>query len=281
MKSNNSIIYFSVSVSIGYGIMLVLSILSYNFSISTASEAKIIISSLSIFFIFTSWIALVLDLGSHKKILLNVKEWKKSWIGKEIIAIFFTFFLYIFFYFLWIFSNNKNLLHILILISGISSLIIIYFSSKIYDSLSTIPIWNNPFVSITYVLNAISSGCLVIFLIYYYFEIDQNLIFYLLVIILPTTLFIKLLYWHSIKGIKNDKKIHSFFSHRGIVCILIYINPVYFIIQEPFLVMSKKVNFITFSITIIFAIIGLFLERWLFFIEANKFNKLENKNNAI
>lgn len=282
MKANNNlIIYFSVSTGIGYGMLVVLSILSYSFSINIINEAKILISLLSIFFIFTGWIALALNLRNQKKNFTKIEQWKNSWIKMDIIAIIINLFLVIFFYSSWIFLNNKDLLYFLILILGLSSIFIIYFSSKIYDSFTTLPLRKNPFIPIISLLNSVSSACLVFFLIYYYFKINQNLVFYLLVIILPTTLFIKLLYWYSIKGVKNEIGIPNFYSYRGIVCILFYITPVYFVIQEPTLVMNKDVNFITLLIIIILAIIGFFLERWLFFIEVNNFNKLENENNVI
>ena len=75
MKTNNNlIIYFSVSTGIGYGMLVVLSILSYSFSINIINEAKILISLLSIFFMFNRYVInitkILPKLSAHQKVNL-------------------------------------------------------------------------------------------------------------------------------------------------------------------------------------------------------------------
>ena len=94
----------------------------------------------------------------------------------------------------------------------------------------------------------------------------------------------KLAYWYYIKktlqninGIDKQK----YFLFRLTFCILTYISPVYCIFQEPHLVVSHYVSTITFTIVTVLAIIGMFVERWLFFIETQHSVSLYDRKNVI
>jgi DMSO reductase anchor subunit len=58
------------------------------------------------------------------------------------------------------------------------------------------------------------------------------------------------------------------FLLRISLCIFVYVTPTYFILQEPYLVMSRNNITTTLIILSIIASIGMFIERYLFFIEA-------------
>ena len=74
----------------------------------------------------------------------------------------------------------------------------------------------------------------------------------------------KLLYWYSIRNISknlNSVKIKDTFFLRATICIFIYISPAYCIIQEPFLIVDKKISFVTFIIITLLAVVGMVLEK--------------------
>ena len=157
------------------------------------------------------------------------------------------------------FQYNFNLIYFFIMLSSLLSILTVYCTSKIYASLKTVPAWHNPLVPTIYILNSIVSGSLVIFLIFYYYDIHNPILTNLIVIILPTTLFIKLLYWYSIRlkktrdirsafELKKNNKKNSFFL-RTCCIVLTYISPTYCLLQTPTLVVS---NDIMVSIYIIF-----------------------------
>ena len=106
----------------------------------------------------------------------------------------------------------------------------------------------------------------------------------IIIILSITSLIIKLLYWFSIR--KTLSKIKSidkqkFFLFRLAFCMLTYITPVYSIIQQPNLVVSHYVSTITFLIVIVLAILGMIIERWLFYLELEQNVNLYDKSNAI
>ena len=111
------------------------------------------------------------------------------------------------------------------------------------------------------------------FLILFYFEIKNILLTYFIIITSIILLISKLLYWFSIR--KTQSRINGFdkqniFLLRLTICVFTYISPVYCIIQEPFLIVNRYISILTFLIVTLLAIIGIFIERWLFVKESQQ-----------
>ena len=125
---------------------------------------------------------------------------------------------------------------------------------------------------------------LICFLILFYINIQIIFLTNFIIIASITLLIIKLAYWYYIR--KNLQSINSIDKQKYLLlrltfCILTYISPVYCIFQEPHLVVSHYVSAITFTIVTVLAIIGMFVERWLFFIETQHSVSLYDKKNVI
>ena len=302
MKPNKTIIYFSVVTGMGYGMIIVLSLLINTKLTSLSLNIKLFFSIISFFFIFSGLLISIICLGFQKKIWRVISQWKNSWTSREILFAIIAFIPLILFYFSWIIFKNEILTKIFLICSSLCAILTIYSTSKIYSSSKSIPEWNNPFVPILYILNGIVSGSLILFLIFYYFKIESYFLHNFIIIILPTTFFLKLLYWISIKKskknnffstseIENKKDTKLFtrsqtgtdkfntemlnyidknksFSYRGSCIILTYITPVYCMLQTPSLVVNYEVSVITYAISTFLSISGMFIERWLFFIES-------------
>jgi DMSO reductase anchor subunit len=122
-----------------------------------------------------------------------------------------------------------------------------------------------------YILNFIVLGSVVTFTILFYFKIKINFLTNLIIIISIIALFFKLLYWHLLKKTAENKTVNKskLFLLRLAFCIFTYIMPLYYIIQQPKLVMSDHVISITLIIISIFVFIGIAMERYIFFIESS------------
>ena len=132
--------------------------------------------------------------------------------------------------------------------------------------------------------NVVYVAGLICFLILFYLNIQIIFLTNFIIITSITLLIIKLAYWYYIrKTLQNISSIdkQKYFLFRLTFCIFTYITPVYCIIQEPYLVVSHYVSTITFTIVTVLAIIGMFLERWLFFIETQHSVSLYDKKNVI
>ena len=125
---------------------------------------------------------------------------------------------------------------------------------------------------------------LIFFLILFYINIQIIFLTNCIIITSIILLIIKLSYWYSIRktlqsisGIDKQKS----FLLRLTFCIFTYITPVYCLIQEPGLVISHYVSTITFTIVTVLAIIGMFIERLLFFVESQHSDSLYNGNQVV
>ena len=124
---------------------------------------------------------------------------------------------------------------------------------------------------------------LICFLILFYFNIQIIFLTNFIIMVSITLLIIKLAYWYSIrKTLRNNKSIdkQKSFLLRLTFCICTYITPIYCMIQEPNLVVSHHISTITFTIVTVLAIIGMFIERWLFFMESQHTDSLYDRNHA-
>ena len=111
------------------------------------------------------------------------------------------------------------------------------------------------------------------FLIFFYFEIKNILLTYSIIIMSIILLISKSLYWFSIR--KTLSRVNEFnkqniFLQRLTICVFTYTSPVYCIIQEPFLIVNRYISIVTFLIVTLLAIIGIFIERRLFFKESQQ-----------
>jgi len=125
---------------------------------------------------------------------------------------------------------------------------------------------------------------LICFLILFYINIQIIFLTNFIIIASITLLIIKLAYWYYIRNTLqsiNSIDKQKYFLFRLTFCILTYISPVYCIFQEPHLVVSHYVSAITFTIVTVLAIIGMFVERWLFFIETQHSVSLYDRKNVI
>ena len=132
--------------------------------------------------------------------------------------------------------------------------------------------------------NVAYAAGLICFLILFYINIQIIFLTNFIIIASITLLIIKLAYWYYIrKTLQNISSIdkQKYFLFRLTFCILTYISPVYCIFQEPHLVVSHYVSAITFTIVTVLAIIGMFVERWLFLNESKRNTNLYYENDAV
>jgi len=123
-----------------------------------------------------------------------------------------------------------------------------------------------------YILNFLILVLIIVFTTLFYFQTNINFLSNFIVIITIITLFLKLLYWYSIR---KPTEMFNYINKSNILllritfCILTYITPAYYILQQPSLVVSNHVISVTLIIISILIFIGILLERYLFFIESN------------
>jgi len=137
--------------------------------------------------------------------------------------------------------------------------------------------WNNPFVPIIYIFNFLILGSIITYAVLFNYNTKIVLLSNLIVMISMTAFLLKILYWYSIKKtaksnpstVRESDNLNNakVFLLRLAFCVFTYLTPTYYISQQPSFVMSNHVVSITLVIITIVAIIGMFIEGYLFFIE--------------
>ena len=206
----------------------------------------------------------------------------------------------ILFYYFWV-TNIKGYILLLILTS-MFSIITIFCTGQMYASLKTIPSWNNPLVTPIYILNGITVGSLFVYSLNFYFDYNLNLFEKFIYIIIILNFISKVIYWISVQkksnttiesaiGIKSKNitffegphtgknyltteminRIHKQNSNflRITFCILSFITPLYMINQYSSLIADPLILKISMIIVFILSLIGMIIERYLFFIQSN------------
>jgi len=300
MHPSKSIIFFTVMSGTGYGIIICLSYIALISEINFEYYFKLSLMLVSFLLISLGLLSSTLHLGHPERAWRSFSQWRSSWLSREGLAAIITYIPLMFFYLLW--YLDISLYKYLLVTSSILCLVTIYCTGQMYATLKTIPAWNNILVTPIYLINAISMGALCIYCLTRFYETEISQLYELTLISLTLCLFLKLIYWFYIStkttstantatGLGKNNNV-SFFEgpHTGknfltteminkikkekanflrlCFIILTCILPTYMIIQEASLIVNILILKLSFFITLIFAIIGMFMERYLFFIQA-------------
>ena len=299
MHPSKSIIFFTVISGTGYGIFIGLLFNILFVEIVYTLEYKLFLSLVSFLMILAGLLSSTLHLGHPERAWRAFSQWKTSWLSREGLAAIITFIPMILFYYFWL-TNIKGYILLLILTS-VFSIITIFCTGQMYASLKTIPSWNNPLVTPLYVLNGITIGSLFVYSLNFFYDHNLNLFEKFIYIIIIINFLSKVIYWISIKkksntnietavGIKSNDITFFEGPHTGknflttemintisnqnsnflrmVVCILSFITPLYMINQYATLVTDPFILKISMFIMFILALIGMIIERYLFFIQS-------------
>ena len=299
MHPSKSIIFFTVISGTGYGIFIGLLFNILFIEISYSLNYKLFISLVSFLMIVLGLLSSTLHLGHPERAWRAFSQWKSSWLSREGLVSVITFFPMVLFYYFWI--NNINGYVFLLIILCIFSLLTIFCTGQMYATLKTIPSWNNSLVTPIYIFNGITVGSLFVYSINFYFNYNIFLYEKFIIITIILNLLLKISYWILIRqktntniqtavGIKS--KNISFFEgpHTGknyltteminksnnknnnflrlTFCILTFIIPMYMINQYSTLIADQFILKLSMIFVFILALVGMIIERYLFFIQS-------------
>ena len=299
MHPSKSIIFFTVISGTGYGIFIGLLFNILFMEISYSLNYKLFISLVSFLMIVLGLLSSTLHLGHPERAWRAFSQWKSSWLSREGLVSVITFFPMVLFYYFWI--NNINGYVFLLTILCIFSLLTIFCTGQMYATLKTIPSWNNSLVTPIYIFNGITVGSLFVYSINFYFNYSTFLYEKFIIITIILNLLLKISYWILIRQ-KTDTNIQtavgikskniSFFEgpHTGknyltteminksnnknnnflrlTFCILTFIIPLYMINQYSTLIADQFILKLSMIFVFILALVGMIIERYLFFIQS-------------
>ena len=300
MHPSKSIIFFTVFTGTGYGILLCLSYLAILTDINFDNNFKLLLMITSFVFISSGLLSSTLHLGHPERAWRSFSQWKSSWLSREGLAAVVTFLPLMIFYLFWYLDS---FLYIYFLHStSILCLITIYCTGQMYATIKTIPAWNNKMVTPIYTINSICMGALTVYCFTRFYGFEINYLYHFTIVSLSLCLFLKVIYWYIISkkiistansatGLGKNNNISLFEGpHTGknfltteminkikkekanflrlCFVILTCVLPIYMIIQEASLIIDSVILKVSFFLVLIFALIGMLIERYLFFIQA-------------
>ncbi len=300
MHPSKSIIFFTVMSGTGYGIVICLSFFALIAEINFTYDFKFSLVVISFLFITLGLLSSTLHLGHPERAWRSFSQWRSSWLSREGLAAVVTYIPLMIFYILWFLKID--IFKYFLFSASILSIITIYCTGQMYASLKTVPAWNNIFVTPIYLINGLSMGALSLYCLTRFYETEIQHLYQFTLITLTLCLFLKIIYWFYIRtkvtssistaiGLGKDNNI-SFFEgpHTGKnfltteminkikkekanflrLCFIILscVLPIYMIVQEATLIIDTFILKLSFLMTLIFALIGMLIERYLFFIQA-------------
>ncbi|WP_353572058.1 DmsC/YnfH family molybdoenzyme membrane anchor subunit [Candidatus Albibeggiatoa sp. nov. BB20] len=289
-----SVIFFTVTSGLGYGLMT-LAIIAQLTGFGGISEQSVLIAGIaSLIFITLGLLASTLHLANPKNAIRAFSRFRTSWLSREgVFAVLFYPFALMFLFCIWKISSGEHEMGIGGMVAGVIAatlaMVTIFSTGMIYACLKTIRQWNTALTPANYMTLGLMLGALFLASLQ---ATAQTLNLAMALIVFAGVM--KLMYYawineptgpsiNSATGFTNGKvrilepghTADTFLTHEFGHIVLAYksnfLRMLVFVLGfiVPFiLVMMGKENVMLIYAAMISAYVGILIERWLFFAEA-------------
>jgi DMSO reductase anchor subunit len=300
-----SVIFFTVTSGLGYGILMLsalMSLLNPEFLSQEGGEESIMISIIiGLVAVSAGLASSALHLSNPKNAWRSFMRFKTAWLSREAVFAVLSYPIALL-YGLLIYMDGVSEVYIKIMEFNIIliSILTVFSTSMIYACLKTIRAWNTSLVPINYIIMSLMSGGLLTMAVFEYYGIELDILLTITIVMLLMALVGKIIYFYFIgqpspltmksaigigfgnirlldTGESSDNFLQKEFGYQAESKTLILVRVLSLIfmilipllsllyIEELGLYMSEIVVYIS---ILIINYIGLVLERWLFFAEA-------------
>jgi len=300
-----SVILFTTSSGAGYGLLFWLTF-SHAFGLVPDDRWLAFTAiALALALITIGLLASTLHLGHPERAVGAFSQWRSSWLSREGVIAVATYMPAGLLALLWLFGAETGLTALLALLAAVGAALTVYCTGMIYASLRTIRQWHKPAVPFIYLALAAGTGALLLGLLFGLFGYPSIWPAFLALLWLGTGAIMKMRYWQSIDadpgqytaematglgligkvkpldpphtrpnfvmremGYRVARK-HVEKLRRGVFLAL-------FAIPSVFVLIAMLVGWSTllFALAVIAAALGVIVERWLFFAEAEHVSQL-------
>lgn len=194
-----SVIVFTTASGAGYGLLFLLCLFGAAGVLPAERWLGVSGFALAYALITTGLLASTVHLGHPERAWRAVSQWRSSWLSREGVAALFTYLPSGLFAMGWVFVEDTGGVWGLFGVTGaIAALVTVYCTGMIYASLTTIRQWHNDWVTPGYLVLAFASGGLWLNALAHVFGVAQPLFAWLAVAGLALGLIVKLGYWRGI-----------------------------------------------------------------------------------
>ncbi len=303
MHPAKSVIYFTTASGAGYGLMVWLAVMGALGYIPADRTFGLVAFGIAFFLIISGLISSTGHLGRPERAWRALSQWRSSWLSREGVLAILTFAPTGIYALTWVvLGKNTGLAGVIGLVGAVLSLTTIYATSMIYASLKAIPAWSNRWTSVGYLVLGLMTGSAIMLGLQSVFGVGHSgLIIKLTTVLLALGGFIKLCYWRSLgaggarstaesaTGLGTNGRVHMVESPHGednyllkemgykiarkhaqklrrLALVLGFIIPMALVAAMA--VIIPELSLALSLLALVSVIIGLAMERWLFFAEA-------------
>jgi DMSO reductase anchor subunit len=302
MHPASSVIFFTVASGADYGLMLLLGIAGALGWLPADRWFGVTAFGLSMAAITFGLLASTLHLGHPERAWRAVSQWRSSWLSREGLASLITYIPALVFAAAWIvLGRNNGAWGLFGLIAAAWAAITVYCTGMIYASLKPIQRWHNGYVVPCYLLLAVMTGALWLNALAHLFGLSSDGLTMFTTAALVIGWLVKLAYWRFIDNTPGDStaetatglghlgKVRLFeaphtednylmremgfriarkhaYRLRLFATILAFVLP--FLLTALTLALVQPVAGTAAALAAVSVILGVLIERWLFFAEA-------------
>jgi sulfite dehydrogenase (quinone) subunit SoeC len=197
-----SVIFFTTLSGAGYGLLAWLALLAF-FNKVPATDRTMALATLGLAFalIIAGLLCSTSHLGRPERAWRAFSQWKTSWLSREGVAAVATFVPSGLFAIGWVFlGSHSHFFAIMALATIAGALLTVYCTGMIYQSLPTIRAWCNPLVTPVYLALALASGGVLLLWLLRLFGIAPHSTALAVSALLLGALALKLSYWSGVDG---------------------------------------------------------------------------------
>jgi DMSO reductase anchor subunit len=198
MRPAYSVIIFTTASGAGYGLLvwLALTALFHGRVVNLWFAAAGLMLALAL--ITAGLLASTFHLGRPERAWRAFSQWRSSWLSREGIFAIATYPAALLFGFLWLQPVPRPALFAAALLTILLCTITVYCTAKIYSSLPTIPQWRYPLVDVGYLVMALATGAVLLALLATLFGLNAPALGRLAAAALVAAAICKWVYWRRI-----------------------------------------------------------------------------------
>lgn len=202
MNPAYSVILFTTASGAGYGLLALLGLVGFNHGQASSPTFALTTTAIALTLITIGLLSSTLHLGHPERAWRALSQWRSSWLSREGIAAVATYPIAIAFAATWSgIITAPTLIKPLGLLTLIMCTVTVICTAMIYRSLRTIRQWNHKLVVPVYLALALASGAALLPAIAIFFNRWQIFQAALATLALVVAIVLKLAYWHLIDRI--------------------------------------------------------------------------------
>jgi len=206
-----SVILFTSASGAGYGLLALAGLAGASHGPASSVPFALTVMIIALGLISLGLLASTFHLGHPERAWRAFSQWRSSWLSREGIAAVLTFVPAGLFALMWAFAGPA--IAFWGILAAALSAVTVYCTGMIYATLPTIRQWNNPLVVPVYMVFALATGAVLLLAISHVFGREQPVQVISAGIGLAAAIALKLIYW---KSIDNAKPTHSIEAATGL-----------------------------------------------------------------